>query len=349
VAQPRRSRNRLNSRASICAGRYAARACPWALPLSRCDTLDLHPGPISPPVLARAAPDLGELEPVNAVARRWPAILGAVLTLAMVAGLARELLGRGVGGLSQAMPGDPRYYLCFALLYLASPTGDFIIFRRLWGIPAAGFVALLKKRIANEVVFGYSGEAYFYAWAKARASMVAAPFAAVKDVSILSALAGNVVTLATVAVALPLGRRLIDAGQFDTLAVSTGVVVAATLPWLIFSRRVFSLPRAVLWWVFGIHCLRLLTGSVLIALAWHFALPGVSIGMWLVLAAGRLLVSRLPLVPNKDLIFANLAILLIGQDKALSQLVAVTAALTLSVHVVLIAGLGLWALLRKWR
>jgi hypothetical protein len=108
------------------------------------------------------------------------------------------------------------------------------------------------------------------------------------------------------------------------------------LPFLIFSRRVFSLPRATLWWVFMIHCIRLMCGSLLIALAWHFAMPDVTIAMWLFLAAGRLLVSRLPLVPNKDLLFANFAILLIGQDQALSELIAFTAALTLLVHVVLI-------------
>ncbi len=63
-----------------------------------------------------------------------------------------------------------------------------------------------------------------------------------------------------------------------------------------------------------------------------FANPGV-VGMWLFLAAGRLLVSRLPLVPNKDLLFANFAIILIGQGEALSELVAFTAALTLFAHV----------------
>ena len=66
--------------------------------------------------------------------------------------------------------------------------------------------------------------------------------------------------------------------------------------------------------------------------------------MWLFLAAARLLVSRLPLVPNKDLLFANVAILLIGQDDALSELVAFTAALTLATHVGLIAAFGLHAL-----
>jgi len=58
--------------------------------------------------------------------------------------------------------------------------------------------------------------------------------------------------------------------------------------------------------------------------------------MWLFLSAGRLLVSRLPLVPNKDLLFANFAILVIGQDRALSEMIAFTAALTLLVHAALI-------------
>jgi len=275
-------------------------------------------------------------------------MLGALLTAAMVLGLGRELLGDGLADLSDAVPRDPRFFFFFALLYMSPPTGDYVIFRRLWGLPIAGLGALLKKRIANEVVFGYSGEAYFYAWARARAA-AAAPFGAVKDVSILSAIAGNAITLAMIAVALPLGRGLLSADQFRTVLGSTGVVVATSLPFLLFSRRVFSLPRRRLWWVFGIHCLRLLAGSTLIALAWHFALPNVTVGMWLFLSAGRLLVSRLPLVPNKDLVFANVAILLIGQDQALSELVAFTAALTLAAHVALILGFGVGALAGRWR
>jgi hypothetical protein len=58
--------------------------------------------------------------------------------------------------------------------------------------------------------------------------------------------------------------------------------------------------------------------------------------MWLVLSAGRLLVSRLPLIPNKDLLFASFAVLLIGQDQALSEMIAFSAALTLAVHAALI-------------
>ena len=176
---------------------------------------------------------------------------------------------------------------------------------------------------------------------------MAAPFGAVKDVSILSAIAGNAITLVMVAFALWLGRELLSPAMLHTVQGSAAITFAISLPFLVFSRRVFSLPRRTLWWVFAVHCLRLTAGSVLIALAWHYALPGVSIFMWLFLAAGRLLVSRLPLVPNKDLLFANFAIILIGQNRALSELMAFSAALTLLIHVALIVAFSLYGLLTR--
>ncbi|TKD50400.1 hypothetical protein FBR43_06220 [Sphingomonas baiyangensis] len=302
----------------------------------------------APPLAALPRlPDIEALEPIERIKRRWPAVLGALLSIAMVVGLGFELFGEGLAALEQSAPVHPGYYIAIFLLYLSPPTFDFVIFRRLWGIPFEGMIALHKKRIANEVVFGYSGEAYFYAWARERMKLVAAPFGAVKDVSILSAIAGNAITLAMIALALPFAATLLRPDDFEALAWSTGAILALSLPFLIFSRRVFSLERSTLWWVFGVHCLRLTVGSTLIALAWHFAMPDVSIGMWLFLAAGRLLVSRLPLVPNKDLLFANFAIILIGQGEALSELVAFTAAIALLLHVVLIVIFGAHALLRK--
>lgn len=298
---------------------------------------------------AAITPDGAGLEQLTTIESRWPAIIGALLTLAMMVGVAYALVARGLPGLAQAVPRDPLFYVAFALLYLALPLGDYVIFRRLWRIPAAGFVALLKKRVANEVLLGYSGEAYFYAWAKQRAQMVAAPFGAVKDVSILSAIAGNALTLVLVVMALPAGRSLLSPAQYTGMAWSIALMVAISLPFLVFSKRVFSLPRPVLWWIFLVHLVRAVASAILLALTWHFAMPSVSIGLWLLLSAGRQLASRLPFVPNKDLLFANFAILLIGQGEAIANLIALTAALTLVVHVVVIAAVGVFDLLRKWQ
>lgn len=291
--------------------------------------------------------DIAGLQPMESLKRRWPMWLGGVLTIAMIVGLARELLGSGLAGLTRSVPGDPLFYIAFVLLYFSLPVGDFVIFRKLWGVPASGLAALIKKRIANEVVLGYSGEAYFYAWARQRSQMVAAPFGAVKDVSILSAMSSNVLTLAMIGLSLPFVHGLLTQAQFNTLLASTAVVLAMCLPFLIFSKRVFSLPRPTLWWIFGVHSVRLVAGTALLAVCWHFGMPQVSIGMWLLLTAGRLLVWRLPLVPNKDLLFANFAILFIGQDQALSHLVALTAALTLLVHIMLIGVFSAYSLVRK--
>lgn len=294
-----------------------------------------------------AAPDLAGLEPVEKIKRRWPTWLGAGLTILMVAGLARVLLNTGFAGLWHSLPANPLFYLAFVLYYLVAPTFDYVIFRKLWRIPLDGMIALHKKRIANEVLLGYSGEAYFYAWARQRTQMVAAPFGAVKDVTILSAIAGNAMTLAMVAIALPFGVDLLKPAEFNVLMGSIAVIFAMSLPFLIFSKRVFSLPRPQLWWVFGIHCLRIVTSSVLIAFAWHFAMPQVSLGLWLLLSAGRLLAWRLPLVPNKEVLFATFAIMLIGQDESLTKLMALIAGLSLVGHMVLIAGFGLHALLTR--
>ncbi|WBH17924.1 hypothetical protein [Sphingomonas radiodurans] len=281
-------------------------------------------------------PDIAALEPTETLRRRWPTILGGLLSVAMVVMLGRELLGSGLAGLSRATPDSPLFYLAFFGLYMAAPTGDFIIFRRLWKIPAAGFVALHKKRIANDVVLGYSGEAYFYAWARARANLVAAPFGAVKDVSLLSAIAGNAATILLCALAIPAGYQLMPPNVLNAVAGSVMITLAISLGLIFFSKRVFSLPRRELWWIFWIHSGRLAASSLFVALAWHFAMPEVSLWTWLFLSAARLLVSRLPLVPNKDLLFASFAILLIGQDQALSEMIAFVSALTLGVHILLV-------------
>lgn len=292
------------------------------------------------------AADLAGLEPMQSFRRRWPSYLGAAVTVLMIVLLGFKLRTLGWNSLIAAFPGSAWFYLFFLLLYFSPVTGDFIIFRKLWHIPPAGYVALAKKRIANDLL-NYSGEAYFYAWARQRSAMVAAPFGAVKDVSILSAIAGNMITLGMIAIALPFGIGLLTPSGMHNAIWSIVAVFAMSLPFLIFSKRVFSLPRRTLWWVFAIHCLRLVAGTVLIAFTWHFGLPTVSIGMWLLLSAARLVVGRLPLVPNKDLLFAYIANQFIGQDAALSVLIALTAALPLLVHVVLIGLFGLGSVVGK--
>ncbi|MGJ3628400.1 hypothetical protein AB5I41_18260 [Sphingomonas sp. MMS24-JH45] len=149
--------------------------------------------------------------PLKSLRRRWPALLAALLTLAMVIGLANELLDHGARGLENAMPRSPLFYLFFLVSYFALPVSEFVIYRRVGcrDMPAKGFAPLNRKRIANDVLLGYPATP-LYAWARAHLKMVAAPFGAVKDVTILSGIAGNLVTILMSIVALPLGWELIS-------------------------------------------------------------------------------------------------------------------------------------------
>ncbi len=277
------------------------------------------------------------LEPLKTISRRWPTYISGIISILLLIGLGRELLRGGFSGLGHAMPANPLFYIIFILLYMVQPVSDYIIFKRLWGMPVAGIIPILRKLVANEILLGYSGEAYFYAWARAKLDMVAAPFAAIKDVSILSAVVGNVLTLLLLAMASPFAFEMLPTELVKPVIGSAVVVIAISLGILLFRGRLFSLERSQLRWVFGVHVLRTIAYTGLLALCWHMALPDVPLGIWMLLVTSRQLVSRLPLIPNKDIVFANLTLLLIGRDGALTQLVAVTVALTLVCHAIALA------------
>jgi hypothetical protein len=284
------------------------------------------------------------LEPLGAIRSRWPMLLGALVTLALAGGLAAQLLDAGLKGLESTLPANPFFYVATIAAYMLLPLCDYLIFRRLWGLPPSGLVPLLKKRVANELVLGYSGEAYFYAWARTRMKLVAAPFAAIKDVSILSAIAGNLVTLALLAAATPFAFALMPERYVASVAGSAAIVTGMSLVVVLLRGRLFSLPIRDLRWISGIHAFRIIAGTLLLGLCWHLALPAVSLGIWLVLVTMKMLVSRLPLIPNKDLVFANIAVLLVGNDDALGRLMALTAALTLVLHALVVALAAGWTL-----
>ncbi len=276
------------------------------------------------------------LEPLKSATRRWPLYLSGIISLLLLFGLGRELLSGGFNGLQEGLPTNPLFYVVFLLVYFTGPVVDYAIFRRLWGLPVSGIVPLLRKTVANEVLLGYSGEAYFYAWARSKLDMIAAPFAAIKDVSILSAVVGNVFTLILLGAASPFAFEMLPAELVKPVIWSAVIVISISMGILFFRGRIFSLERSELRWVFFAHIVRTLLYTGLLALCWHLALLEVPLAIWMLLVTSRALVSRLPLIPNKDIVFANLALLLVGRDNAVAHLVAITVALTLVCHAIVL-------------
>ncbi len=276
------------------------------------------------------------VEPVAlAVTRRdWAWWLGAAISLAILIAVLFQLRQVDVSEVLALVPASPLFWAAFAGAYFVGPAGDWLIFRRLWNIPAAGFVALVRKMIGNELLLGYIGEVYFYTWARRRTQMTSAPFGAIKDVAILSALTGNATTMVMLVLAFPLLGTLRFGIEPSTLIASVAIVLGTSSLLLLYRKKIFSLPRAELIYASAIHMLRILLYAGLSAWAWHLVLPQVSFSWWLLLSACRQLLSRLPLMPNKDVVFAGLAVFMIGHDAEIGELMTMMATLTLATHIV---------------
>jgi hypothetical protein len=292
---------------------------------------------VIPPESAVIQSGLGSaLQALDLGSSDWSRWFSALMSVALICLIGWNLRDIGFANAARTLPANPLFWLSFAAYYFALPYADWLIFRRLWNLPKGGFIALLRKLISNELLFSYSGEVWFYAWARRHGQIIASPFGAIKDVSILSALAGNLMTLAMLAVAWPLIGSLPP--QFHGRTVFGSGLALVGLSTVIFFLKswIFTLPRSQLRSIFAVHAARLIATTLLSGLMWHLALPEMSL-VWLVLLATcQLLVTRLPLVPNKDLVFASLAVTLVGHAAPITAVIAMIATCLLAMH--LLAG-----------
>lgn len=293
-------------------------------------------------VLAPPVNDFASRDPAALAipTRPWLKLIGPVLSLAVVAVVLHEFRLSGFIEQVRRLPLTPSFWTLFLLFYCVTPIAEWAIFRRIWSIPSSGFGALLRKQISNELLFDYLGEVHFYAWARQRLHMTTAPFGAIKDVAIVSAICGSAFTLAM----LPLFGGLLQALSPDInhgmLIGSALIVLASLFAPLLLRPRLFSLPSPQLWFIARVQMLRIVAIFLLSALLWHMVLPQIALGWWFLLAALRQLVSRLPLLPNKDVLFVGAAVFFLGHQSQITQLMVAFVGVTLALHLLVAAVIG---------
>jgi hypothetical protein len=288
-------------------------------------------------------------EPLVRTGQTWTKWIGPVISVLILASVAYQLRQMDVRRLTALLPSSPVFWTVIVAYYFAGPISEWIIFRRIWSLPVGGFPALLRKLVSNEILLGYLGEVYFYAWARRHAQITAAPFGAIKDVTILSALTGNVFTLLMVAVAAPLFGALHLGINSRAFLGSTVFVLLLSAAMLLLRKRLFTLPRRELWFVTFVHSARIVVMMVLASTAWHLLLPSVALSWWLLLGTLRQLLSRLPFLPNKDVVFAGLAAFLVGSELEIASAIALFSTLILGGHLLVGACVGLSQLVREGR
>ncbi len=299
------------------------------------------------PILAPVGGDVIALQPQDQKKPfSWTKAISLLLSLLVIAASIYSLRDIDPRAILGMLPVSPAFWLLFALGFMAGPLAEFYIFHRIWGVGLPALGALTRKLIYNELLLGYLGEAWFYAWARKNSEIKTAPFGAVKDVAVLSAMSGNLMTLVLMAVAAPFLGMLDLGAHTDAVAWSLAFVVGTSLIIMLWRKSLFSLTRSELNMVFWVHMGRIVVTTSISGLLWAIVLPNTPIGYWLLLAAIRLLISRLPFVPNKDIVFAGVAALTVGPELQIDELLAMMAGLILAANLIVGSGLALYDLLK---
>jgi hypothetical protein len=218
-------------------------------------------------------------------------------------------------------PTSPAFYITLLLLPALLPAEDLLIYRYLWRVGNLPLLyVLLQKRYMNNLVLDYSGEAYFFLWARKNVKRPDDVIAhSIKDSNVLSAGAGlganAIVLLVVIAVTGVRALRLNGVG-FGSAVLGAAIPAILCLALVVGGRRLTVLSRTQMATVFLIHFARSAGALTLDFLLWWLsgALPSAFVCLEFV--ALRIIVSRLPVVPNKGLLFAGVAIAAAGYMNA---------------------------------
>lgn len=271
----------------------------------------------------------------------WIRWAGPILSVIIIIAVANALGRRDLGALWHMTPRSWTFWAGVALFLSIQPVADFLIFRGLWPLPMSGLAALYRKSASNELLFGYSGELQFYLWARQHARIPGSPFGAVRDVAVLSAIAGNVVTIGLLLAAIALPGDLDFGPMSASVLWSAIVLVGSSMAVMLFRHRLLAVSRAQFWRIGTIHLVRSLAMTAMVGLLWAMVVPGVSPGWWLLLAAARQFITRLPFLPNKDLVFAGVAAGMLRGVPDIAETVALVAGVIMAGQVLIGAVLAL--------
>jgi hypothetical protein len=232
-------------------------------------------------------------------------------TVAVAGFLVYQLTAAGWNDVFEALPTTPGFYVLVLAAFMVQPVAELLIYRGLWPIRILhGLKVFFAKRVYNDELFGYSGEAVLFGWARKHTALDDRVLLRnVRDVNILSAfsamaIAAGLLTLLVVSgvaempeITLPVeGGRII-------IAALLGVLVAVVI--IRFRRHMFALSAGDAARILGIHTARFSLFHILVVLQWFAAMPHVTLGVWLTLIATVIVVNRIPFVPSKDLLFVG--------------------------------------------
>lgn len=236
------------------------------------------------------------------------------LTGAIVLFLLYRLTKIGWSEVIQQLPSNPLFYFFLLCSYVTLPIMESIMYSKIWSIsPRSLFYPMVKKKIYNQEVLGYSGELYLYAWAKSKINESKKNILhAIKDNIIISSITSTIVAFSLLGFYLYAGNISLNSllgdrvGGFLIFSLLCLVVLVALL--VFFRKSLLFLSRRLVKILFGLHTSRLILTQIFLVLQWNSVLPEVALSIWFTYLAVVIIISRVPFMPSKDLVFMGAGI-----------------------------------------
>ncbi len=216
----------------------------------------------------------------------------------------------GFKELWDAMPRNIWFYLIFLVMYFALPLTEQFIYRMsldfdFW----TGFKVFIKKKVLNQELIGYSGEAYFFVWAKD--NLKESPkriFQVLKDNTIISALASTLAALFLLSLFSYFVNVNLFQGQFldsTTMVAGAGILVILVVLIFTFRKSIISVDRATAFKMFMVHEIRIFIVYSLEIIQWMIVIPTIPMYVWFTFLSVKIISTRIPFLPNQDLVFVS--------------------------------------------
>lgn len=248
-----------------------------------------------------------------------------LLMVGMIVYVGVELSSMGWSSVAANLPENPVFYLLSMLMFVAVPVSELLIYRPHWTSDKVKlrplWFAFQRKQAMNDVLIGYSGEAFLTLWGQRNLPLpLKQVFSIIKDNTILSALSSSSVALILVVIFYA-GDHLsfLDQLNRDTLVTGIlffGILLIAVPLVLAFGRQIMAVSTGECARIIAIHVGRMITLQGLAVLQWSLILPDVSIVVWFTFVVARLILTRIPMMPNKELVLLSFVISVAGHVEA---------------------------------
>lgn len=257
--------------------------------------------------------------------------------LAMISYLIYEIYQIGVEDTIKNMPTSVGFYILFFVMFFMLPISEYFIYKLTWNISFfSSFKAFLLKKIYNKSLVGYSGDLFLGLWASKNLSISKTEaFHLIKDNAIVSTIGSTLFAILILVIFILFGNIPSELNLSEYIIYSSIILIIVISILGLFPKKivkkVFKLGLNVSLKIISIHFLRLFILGILQIYQWHLVINEVSLDVWITYIALQVITTKIPFIPNRDLIFLALGIqladLMLVPQSAIAALLIVNSLL----------------------